>query len=67
MASKRRKPKAERKEAQIRIAVTPDQKKKLTDAAAKTGQGVRKIIYTVNAIEPLNFTMRKVAKSFGRS
>lgn len=37
---KRRKPKAERKEAQIRVAVTRDQKQTLTEAAALSGQGV---------------------------
>lgn len=37
---KRRKPKAERKEEQIRVLVTPDQKRRLADAAKKSGQGV---------------------------
>ena len=37
---KRRKLKAERKEDQIRVLVTPEQKRRLMDAAAQSGQGV---------------------------
>ncbi|HEY3817057.1 MAG TPA: hypothetical protein VGL81_07800 [Polyangiaceae bacterium] len=37
---KRRKPKAQRKEDQIRIRVTDAQKKILTDAATRSGLGV---------------------------
>lgn len=37
---KRRKPKGQRKEDQIRVAVTPDQKRRLTEAATHSGQGV---------------------------
>jgi uncharacterized protein (DUF1778 family) len=37
---KRRKPKAERKEADIRIRVTPEQKKVLTEAALRAGLDV---------------------------
>lgn len=37
---KRRKPKAERKEADIRIRVTPEQKKLLTEAALQAGLDV---------------------------
>ena len=40
MPTKRRKAKTERKEEQIRIAVTPEQKRRLIEAAALTGQGV---------------------------
>lgn len=39
-AKKRRKPKAQRKEADIRIRVTDAQKRALTDAAAGAGLGV---------------------------
>ena len=37
---KRRKPKAERKEEQIRVLVTPAQKSRLQEAAAESGQGL---------------------------
>jgi uncharacterized protein (DUF1778 family) len=37
---KRRKPKAERKEKQIRVLVTPAQKTRLREAAAASGQGL---------------------------
>lgn len=37
---KHRKPKAERKEEQIRVLVTPAQKRELVEAAARSGQGV---------------------------
>lgn len=37
---KRRKPKAQRKEDQIRVLVTPDQKRRLLAAATQSGQGV---------------------------
>jgi uncharacterized protein (DUF1778 family) len=39
-AKKRRKPKAQRKEADIRIRVTDAQKKALTEAASSAGLGV---------------------------
>jgi uncharacterized protein (DUF1778 family) len=39
-AKKRRKPKAQRKEADIRIRVTDAQKKVLTEAAERAGVGV---------------------------
>ncbi len=37
---KRRKPKSERKELQVRVLVTPAQKRELTEAAARSGQGL---------------------------
>ena len=37
---KRRKPKAEWKEEQVRVLVTPEQKRRLVAAATKSGQGV---------------------------
>ena len=37
---KRRKPKAERKEDQIRVLVTPEQKQRMVAAATEAGQGV---------------------------
>lgn len=37
---KRRKPKAERKEKQIRVLVTPAQKQRLQAAANESGQGL---------------------------
>jgi uncharacterized protein (DUF1778 family) len=37
---RRRKQKAERKEEQIRVLVTPDQKRRLLHAATQSGQGV---------------------------
>ena len=37
---KRRKPKAERKELQVRVLVTPAQKRELTAAATSMGQGL---------------------------
>jgi hypothetical protein len=37
---KRRKPKAERKEEQVRVLVTPAQKRRLREAAAQSGQGL---------------------------
>jgi len=37
---KRRKPKAERKELQVRVLLTADQKRELTDAATRSGQGL---------------------------
>jgi uncharacterized protein (DUF1778 family) len=39
-AKKRRKPKAMRKDADVRIRVTDAQKKSLTEAAARAGLGV---------------------------
>ncbi len=37
---KRRKPKAERKELQVRVLLTESQKHELTEAAKRTGQGL---------------------------
>ncbi len=37
---KRRKPKAQRKKDQIRVLVTPDQKRRLLEAATESGQGL---------------------------
>lgn len=37
---KRRKPLSERKEAQVRVLLTPTQKRALTEAAAKAGLSV---------------------------
>lgn len=37
---KRRKLKAERKEEQVRVLVTPAQKRRLLEAAVQSGQGV---------------------------
>ena len=37
---KRRKPKAERKEDQVRVLVTPEQKQRLMAAASQSGQGL---------------------------
>jgi len=37
---KRRKPKAERKELQVRVLLTDDQKRELSEAAKQTGQGL---------------------------
>jgi uncharacterized protein (DUF1778 family) len=37
---KRRKPKSQRKEEQIRVLVTPGQKRRLLEAAAHSGEGV---------------------------
>lgn len=37
---KRRKPKVERKELQVRVLLTADQKRELMDAATRSGQGL---------------------------
>lgn len=37
---KRRKPKSERKELQVRVLLTEDQKRELADAAKQSGQGL---------------------------
>lgn len=37
---KRRKPKAERKETQVRVLLTEDQKRELAEAAKQSGQGL---------------------------
>ncbi len=37
---RRRKPKAERKEQQVRVLLTEDQKRELSVAAKRTGQGL---------------------------
>jgi hypothetical protein len=37
---KRRKPKAERKELPVRVLLTEDQKRQMSDAAKKSGQGL---------------------------
>jgi len=55
---KRRKPKAERKEAQIRVALTPEQKQRLINAAAMTGQGVATWLRAVG--------LQEAAKVLGR-
>jgi hypothetical protein len=39
-AMKRRKPKTERKELQVRVLVTKHQKRQLLDAARRNGQGL---------------------------
>jgi uncharacterized protein (DUF1778 family) len=50
-AKKRRKPKAQRKEADIRIRVTEAQKRTLTDAATKAGIGVSSWLLTLGLRE----------------
>ena len=50
-AKKRRKPKAQRKEADIRIRVTDSQKRTLVDAAAKAGIGVSSWLLTLGLRE----------------
>jgi uncharacterized protein (DUF1778 family) len=50
-AKKRRKPKAQRKEADIRIRVTDAQKRTLVDAAAKAGIGVSSWLLTLGLRE----------------
>ena len=49
--TKRRKPKAQRKEADIRIRVTESQKKTLVDAAARAGIGVSSWLLTLGLRE----------------
>jgi uncharacterized protein (DUF1778 family) len=50
-AKKRRKPKTQRKEADIRIRVTDAQKKTLVDAAASAGIGVSSWLLTLGLRE----------------
>lgn len=55
---KRRKPRAERKELQIRVLVTAAQKRLLRIAAARSGQGVATWLRAAG--------LREAAKSNGR-
>ena len=55
---KRRKPKSERKEDQIRVLVTPEQKQRLLKAAGESGQGVATWLRAVG--------LREAAKLLGR-
>jgi uncharacterized protein (DUF1778 family) len=50
-AKKRRKPKAQRKEADIRIRVTDTQKRTLTESATKAGLGVSSWLLTLGLRE----------------
>lgn len=55
---KRRKPKAERKEDQVRILVTAGQKRRLVAAAIESGQGVATWLRAVG--------LREAGKVLGR-
>jgi uncharacterized protein (DUF1778 family) len=59
MPIKRRKARNQRKDEQIRVAVTPEQKKRLIEAAALTGQGVATWLRAIG--------LQEAAKVLGRS